>query len=236
MNLHRARRTAIVAIIVSLSLTALIGIVTLLSGQWGEIQVKVLLTTLLLAVFSISVLCHLAVVGRALQIVGFVGVAVSSVSLVTGLLLIWAEWGNWDGQEAAFRLFGVTGVLAVSLAHANLLLLLGQRRNRVVRGLLYATVALIGLVALLLCLPIATSGEIPGSNGDGYWRLLGVTAILDVLGSIVLPVTGRFLRDERVVRLDLDLPPELDERLSQAAHAAGTTRAAEALAAIERGL
>lgn len=125
-----------------------------------------LLTTLVFAGYSISVLCHLAVVGRALQLVGFVGVA-------------------------------------VSLAHANRLLLPGQRRNRVVRSLTYITVA-----------------------------------ILDVLGSIVLPVTGRFLRDDRIVRLDLDLElsPELDERLAAAAAAAGTSKAAAAIEAITRGL
>lgn len=236
MTVQRARRTAIIAIIVSLSLTALVGIITLLGGEFGETQGKVLLTTLLLAGFSISVLCHLAVVGRTLQIVGFAGVAISTVSLVAGLLLIWGDWGNFDSIDPLLRTFGVTGVLAVSLAHANLLLLLGQRRNRVVRTLLYITVAIIGVVALLLCLPIATGGDIPGDNADGYWRLLGVVAILDVLGSIVLPVTGRFLRDERFERLDLELTPELDARLTAAASAAGTTKAAAAVAALDRSL
>ena len=237
MNLRSARRIAIIAIVASLSLTALIGIITLLSGDiFGETAGKVLLTTLLLAGFSITVLCHLAVVGRALKLVGFVGVGVSGVALICGLLLIWRDWNNYDDIEALLKTFGVFGVLAVSFAHANLLLLLGQRRNRVVRVLLYVTVALIGIVALMLCLPIATGGDIPGENGDGYWRLLGVVGILDVLGSIVLPVTGRFLRDDRGVRLDLDLSEELDARLTTAAAAAGTSKAAAALAAIDKGL
>lgn len=234
MNLRTARRSAIIAIVVSLSLTALIGIITLLSGDFGETQGKVLLTTLLLAGFSITVLCHLAVVGRALQVVGFVGVGVSAVALVAGLLLIWRDWGNYDDVEPLLKTFGVFGVLAVSFAHANLLLLLGQRRNQTVRLLLYITVAIIGAVALLLCLPIATGGEIPGDNGDWYWRLLGVVAILDVLGSIVLPVTGRFLRDDRRVRLELELSEELDARLTAAA--AGGSREAAAIAALEKAL
>lgn len=234
MNLRTARRSAIIAIIVSLSLTALIGIITLLSGDFGETQGKVLLTTLLLAVFSITVLCHLAVVGRALQVVGFIGVGVSAVALVAGLLLIWRDWGNFNDIEPLLKTFGVAGVLAVSFAHANLLLLLGQRRNPTVRLLLYVTVAVIGLVALLLCLPIATGGDIPGDDGDWYWRLLGVVAILDVLGSIVLPVTGRFLRDDRAVRLDLELTEQLDAAISAAATAAGTTREAAAIAALEK--
>lgn len=231
MSLRSARRAAIIAIIVSLSLTALIGIVTLLSGDFGETQGKVLLTTLLLAGFSITVLCHLAVVGRALQAVGFVGVAVSGVALVAGLLLIWAELYS---SEGAWKTFGIFGILSVSFAHANLLLLLGQRRNTVVRTLLYLTVAFVGLVALLICLPILTNGDIPGYDGEWYWRFFGVVAILDVLGSIVLPVTGRLLRDERRIRLELELTEELDARLTAAA--AGGSREAAALAALERGL
>lgn len=231
MSLRSARRAAIIAIIVSLSLTALIGIVTLLSGDFGSTQGKVLLTTLLLAGFSITVLCHLAVVGRALQAVGFVGVAVSGVALIAGLILI---WGEVSFSDDLWKTFGTFGVLSVSFAHANLLLLLGQRRNAVVRVLLYFTVACVGLVALLICLPILTEGDIPGSNGESYWRFLGVVAILDVLGSIVLPVTGRFLRDERRIRLELELTEELDARLTAAA--AGGSREAAALAALEKGL
>jgi hypothetical protein len=234
MNLRIARRIAIIAIIVSLSLTALIGIFTLLSGDFGETQGKVLLSTLLLGGFSITVLCHLAVVGRALQLVGFAGVAVSAVALIAGLFLIWNNWGIYGDVDPALRTFGVFGVLAVSIAHANLLLLLGQRRNTVVRALLYLTVAFVGLVAVLLCLPIATAGDIPGDNGDAYWRLFGVVGILDVLGSIVLPVTGRFLRDERRIRLELELSEELNAKLTAAA--VGTTREAVAIAALEQQL
>jgi hypothetical protein len=236
MNLRSARRIAVIAIVASLSLTALIGIITLLSGDFGETQGKVLLTTLLLAAFSITVLCHLAVIGRALQLVGFVGVGISAVALVCGLLLIWRDWNNYYDIEPLLKTFGVFGVLAVSFAHANLLLLLGQRRNPVVRLLLYITVGIIGVVALMLSLPIGSGGEIPGEDGDWYWRLLGVVAILDVLGSIVLPVTGRLLRDDRAVRLDLDLSEDLDARLTAAATKAGTSKVAAAIAALDKGL
>lgn len=237
MTLSRIRRIAIVVIVASLSLTALIGIVTLLTGSLSDpIFGKVLLTTLLLAAFSITVLCHLAVAGRALRLIGFVGVGISAVALFCGLLLIWREWGNLDDIDPLLRAFGVFGVLAVSFAHANLLLLLGQRRNLVVRALLYITVALIGVVALMLCLPIGSGGDIPGDDGEWYWRLLGVVAILDVLGSIVLPVTGRLLRDDNAVRLELELSEDLDARLAAAATAAGTSKSAAAIAALEKSL
>jgi uncharacterized membrane protein len=190
------RRIAIVFIIVSLSIAALFGIVTLLTGEFGEIQGKILLTTLAMAGFSITALCHLAVVGRSLRIVGFVGIAVSALAFVTGAVLIWRDWSNWsDVWELTLKTFAVFAIAAVSIAHANLLLLLSGRRNQILRVTLWITVALIAVVAVLIIIPVVTEGEIPGDNGDAYWRVFGVFAILDVLGTIVLPVVGRVTRE-----------------------------------------
>ncbi|MEQ1737683.1 MAG: hypothetical protein ABL886_14920 [Rhodoglobus sp.] len=188
------RRIAIVFILVSLSLAALVGIVTLLTGSFGEVQGKIMLTTLLVAGFSITALCHLAVVGRALRIVGFAGIAMSAFALAAGTVLIWGAFDNWDtAWENVLKAFAVFGVLAVSLAHANLLLLLEERKSPLLRVGLFVTVGLIALLAVLILLPILTDGNIPDDN-ESYWRFMGVVAILDVLGTIVLPVLARFGR------------------------------------------
>ncbi len=189
------RRLAVIFIIVSLSLTALIGIVTLLTATFGDLQGKIMLTTLLIAGFSITALCHLAVVDRALRVVGFIGIGASAVALLLGVVLVWFSWDNWNsGLDQVFKAFAIVSVIAVSLAHANLLLLLAERHNPLLRAALFTTVGFIALVALLIILPIATEGEIPGENGELYFRILGVAAILDVLGTIVLPVINRFTR------------------------------------------
>jgi hypothetical protein len=237
MRLKGIRRVAIIFIIVSLGIAALFGIVTLLTGDFGEIQGKILLTTLLLAGFSITALCHLAVVGRALRIVGFAGIVMSVLAFITGAVLIWRSWDNWsDGWETTLKAFSVFAILAASLAHANLLLLLAERRNPAVRIGLFITVGLIALLALLIILPIVTEGEIPGDDGEPYWRALGVVAILDVLGTIVLPVLGRFLRDggtattihPATIQLDADATAKLD----RIAAATGSSRDSIVSAAI----
>lgn len=225
-SLKGFRRTAIVFIVVSLSIAALFGIVTLLTGEFGELQGKILLTTLLLAGFSITALCHLAVVGRAQRIVGFVGIAVSALAFVLGAVLIWRSWESWgDEWEAALKAFAVLSIAALSLAHANLLLLLGDRRNRGVRAGLAATLVLIALVAVLLSIPILTDGRIPGDEGDGYWRVFGVLAILDVLGTIVLPVVGRVTRDGAAA-ITVRLEGEAAERLARIAAERGVAPSA----------
>ncbi|MET4158725.1 hypothetical protein [Agromyces sp. PvR057] len=192
------RRLAIVALVASLSITAVVGIVTLLSGDFGEVQGRVLGTTLLIAGASILALCHLSVVGRPVRVVGFVGLGASAVALVIGLLLIWTPWydngGGWP--DDLWRWFGITSIVAASLAHANLLLQLSGRRRRAVRIALAITLAAIAVVAVMLVLPLISEWAIPGDDGGEYWRWFGVIAIVDALGTVVLPVVALLVREE----------------------------------------
>ena len=220
------RRTAVVFVIVSLSLAALLGIVTLFTGEFGEVQAKVMLTTLLVAGFSITALCHLAVVGRAPRLVGYIGVGVSGVALLLGLVLLWRSWENWsDVWEATLKAFVILAIVAVSLAQANLLLLLAGRRHRAVRIGLIVTLVCIALIVALVSPPIITDGDIPGEHGDIYWRLVGVVAILDALGTIVVPVLGRVFREGAAV-LTVRLEGAAADAVQRLAHARGVAPAA----------
>lgn len=249
-----ARRAAVYAIIVSFSLAAVVGIIALLSGEFGETQGRILLTTVLLGATSITALCHLAIADRAMRVVGVVGLAASSVALVTGLVLIWRDWDS-PGFDDLLKAFATAGVVAVSFAHANLLLLLAGRRRLVIRIGLAVTLVMIAAVAVMLILPILSEGEIPGPrNGETYWRLFGVVGILDVLGTVVVPVLAIFLRDAPAVevvdaagdalvdaargdeRLVLSLPAEVARTLHGRAAADGVDAPEAALAALRRGL
>lgn len=223
-----ARRAAIVALVVSLSITAIIGIAVLLTGSFGELQGRVLGTTLTIAGFSILALCHLAVVGRPVRVVGFAGLAVSAIALALGLVLIWMPWSSWSGGLGdVWRWFGITGILAVSLAHANLLLLLASRRQPVIRVAMAITLVAIALVALLIILPIVSDGRIPGSAWDAYWRWLGVIAIIDVLGTVTLPVVALLSRDKPNADPDpRESAAALDARIASLASANGLDREA----------
>lgn len=237
-----ARRAAIIAVIASLAIAALLGIIALLSGEFGEVQGKVLLTTLTIAGFGTTALCHLAVVTRSVRIVGFAGIAASVGAAICAFVLIWVDWSSWWEQtEWWWKSLGIFSILAVSLAQANLLLLLTGRPQRLIRIALAVTLGAIAVVAVMVGLPILTDGEIPGDNGDTYWRIFGVIAILDALGTIALPVLGLVLRGSAAPtshpqRLALELPPELAARVDEAAAQAGVPREQFALDAIERAL
>jgi len=237
--LKGVRRTTVVVIIVTVVISAILGIVMLLTGSWGDVQGRILGTTFAIAVFAITALCHLAQVDRPLRTMGFTGIAASVLALIPVLIIIW-DTGGYSSDTYAWLLksFGFFTVLAASLAQANLLLLLARRRQRAVRIVLIVALVFIAVVAIMIWLPILTEGRIPGDGGDWYWRLFGVAAIVDVLCTIVLPVLGLVLKESRsgFVALTLHAPAELVARLDERAAAEGSTRAAVAVAALERGL
>jgi hypothetical protein len=237
LRVKAVRRVAIIAIIVSLSLTALIGIFTLLTSAFDQTTQRVMLTTLTIGVFSVLSLCDLAVLGRRLQLVGITGILVNAIALVFGLILV---WGDVTGPESEFlwKTFGLAAIVGVSLAHATLLLLLGERRQPVVRIGLWVTVGLIAILIILLALLILTDGEV---GTDAYGRLVGTVAILDVLGTIVVPVMSKFLSDgkpvtEAVTGITLTLPPELSESLVAAAAERQLSPEALALELLDAGI
>ncbi|MCU1442289.1 MAG: putative hydrolase or acyltransferase of alpha/beta superfamily [Cryobacterium sp.] len=195
-GIRRWRRVAVIAIIVSLSLAALVGIFALLFGTFTEVQGRIMLTTLLIGVVSVLALCDLAGLDRAFRWLSFVGLAAAAVTLVAGLLLIWMDWNTGGDTEILWKTLGIAGTAAVSAAHASLLLLLGRRTNPVVRIGLWVTLALIVVVFGLIAALILTDGDV---GSEGYARLLGTVAILDVLGTIIVPVVALFLRDGRAV-------------------------------------
>ncbi len=250
-----ARKGAIYGIIISFSGAAVVGIIALLGGDFGETQGKILLTTVLFGAFSITALCHLAIADRAMRIVGVSGLLASGVALVTGLVLVWRDWDAQDGGLDWLKIFAAAGILAVSFAHANLLLLLAGRRRAAIRWGLAATLVAIAVVAVMLIIPVVSDGEIPGQEGDLYWRVFGVIAILDVLGTVVVPVLALFLRDgagpstpsaaepqgaagahQAAATLRLEVPADLAEAVRSRAAQQGSDPEAVALDALRRGL
>jgi len=211
-RLRGTRRVTVIAIIVSVSIAAAVGIVTVLTGDFGDTQAKVLGTTSLLAGLSITALCHLAIVGRNIRIVGFFGLAASVVAFAAGTVLIWGTWGDtWNFYDVTLKTFALSGVLAVFLAQTNLLLLLGARRRRPIRVILIITLGAIAVVYILVAAVIVTDGDIAARFvGDLYVRTVSVAAILDALGTVVLPVLGLFIRDKQTgfIKVTLNLPEE----------------------------
>jgi hypothetical protein len=183
-------RTFIVRVTIgSFSLAALLGVIALVGGgAVGIAEGRILLTTLLVGVVSIAVLCYLATAGTRYQPVGVAGGVVVLAPLVTALVMIWSDLSEAPAEWLG-KTFGVGTVLAASLAHACLLLGLAHRARPPIRRILAATLVMGAVLAGML------SWLVLGPEPHGpYFRVLGVVAILDVLGTVVVAALTRFGR------------------------------------------
>lgn len=180
------RRIATALTIGSFSIAALMGIVALLAGgDFGETEVRIVLTTLVVGCASICMLCYLATAGTRWVVVGVAGAVVLILPVVTSLLLVWRDWDGGGGEDL-LKAFGIGVVLAVTLAQVALLLAVAGARDAV--GFIgWVTIGLALVLAVLVSAMIL--GEV---DAEQVWRLLGVIAILDVLGTLVTIAVAKF--------------------------------------------
>ena len=208
------RRFVTTLVIGSFSVAALLGIIALLGGgELGETEGKVLLTTVIVGVESIAVLCYLAVAGKASALIGLAGGLVSLVPFGIALAL---TWGGYDGDAPVWDVFGVSVTIAATMAHACLLLALDRGRLRLLLG---GTLVAMAIVAAMICNAIL-NGE---NLGDLYWRSFGVVAILDVLGTVVFAALGIFGRRTQPDDEPDLLTPALESRVVDAARSRGVS-------------
>jgi hypothetical protein len=217
------RRWIVRVTIGSFSVAALLGIAALLSGgEFGQTQGQVLLTTLLVGVVSIAVLCYLTTAGRRTQPVGVTGGAVVLVPLATGLTMIWSSFEQ-DPGEWWVKTFAIGAIVAATLAQICLLLAPRRPSGSVAGRILTATVGLAALLAGMTSLLVL--GVHPGD--DGYYRAVGVVAILDVLGTVVGAALLKFgpgtANDRGPGGLALSLPADVAQALLEEASRARRT-------------
>lgn len=231
---RQLRRVIVRLTIGSFSVAALMGIIALLSGgEFGQTEGRVLLTTLLVGVVSVAVLCYLATAGKPFQSVGIAGGVAVAVPFLLGLALIWG--GDTADQPWLYKPFGVFSVVAATLAQASLLLALCEKGRPLVRRILTATLVFAAAVALMTSYLVVFEDQ---GVGDWYFRFLGVVAILDVLGTVTVAALMKFgpTTAEREAGFVLALPPDLQARLDAAALAEGRSPSEVVAAAVERYL
>jgi hypothetical protein len=184
MDMKTFRRFAATTIVTSFSLAALMGIAALLgAAELGPTEGRVLATTVVLGSASICVLCYLTTAGTRWVAVGVVGGFATVLATSTALLLVWS-----DGAAESWKPFVIGVVAAVSLAQTCLLLVLAVAR-RGLEVVLGATVTAIALLGILV------SGLVLGGlDISDVWQLLGIVAILDVLGTVVTTAMAKFGR------------------------------------------
>jgi len=178
VNFEIIRKSSLKIFICFLIITALFAIVSVLSGEMGDFQLKTLATTFTISAASIcSMSCAAFIEKRRMKWLGISGIL---LSIAAAAFLIAGLWPEVDSHDY-WKFTGTLITLAVCLAHAFLLYLpeLDDDHNWVQP----ATAISIGTLALLIM--IAVWGEI---DDEGYYRLLAAVSIVVALGSLVVPI------------------------------------------------
>ena len=225
------RRAVGLLTIVAFSIAALLGVLALVGGgdTFGDQEARVLLTTVQIGVVSIAVLSYLATAGTSYQAVGVFGGLAVLVPLATGLILIWT---NTDASSdgGLWKAFGVGAIVAATLAQACLLLVLAAGEGTGVRVLLSLTLLVAGLLALVLSLMVLGLDV-----GDSEIRAIGVVAILDVLGTVVVAALAKIDPDHDP-GIRVTLPERLRLELDGVAADTGHSRTEVVTRAVEEYL
>ena len=186
MTLHQLKSLCLKSLIGFLSLSALIAVASLLGGDFGSTQIKVILTTLTISGASICAMaCFAFIEKRGLVIPGSAGVG---CALLAAIMTITGIWNSFDGQFA-WKLTLTLITLAAAFAHSFLLLIptLDQRY----RWSQTALVAFVVLLASMILLAMWAS-----ISSDAYYRFMGVLAVIVVLLTLVVPICSRLSPDK----------------------------------------
>ena len=181
------KKVFLITLVISLSISAILGVIIFLVGNFGEIQVRTLLTTLTIGGFSLTGLCCATLLGKGrFSKFASLGMIFSIWGFLFTTSLIWGII-SWSFFDNLWKVMIITIILAFSTAHASLLLLIKSDKT-IVNVSLTTTLLFIFLVALELI----TLTFIEFRNIDGlWWRILGVFAILDVLGTVITPILSK---------------------------------------------
>lgn len=174
----RWKRRSLYGVTVSVAVSALLGVIALLSGNFGDLQVKILLTTLTTSGASICALsCMTLWEGRGRKYPALPGVVLAIVAAVLVTLGIWME----SEAEAYWKAAITLTLIAVATAHISLLSMARLRRGFAwsVSAAYLFTYALACMISFMLWAELSS---------DAHYRLVGVLSIAVVSLSIAIPV------------------------------------------------
>lgn len=189
-------------LICSIALSALMGIWAILSGEFGQLQERILGTTLTVVGTSILGLACGAFLesprsrGTPLFVVPLAGIILAVLSALITMLMLW-DLISWR-FEGVYKTLFVSTIFSFSLAQLSLLSLArlaGRFRWALITA--YAVVlALASIISLIIVFEPSTS--------DGtVMRLIGVLAVVDSALTVMMPIFHRLSRTEFV---DVELP------------------------------
>lgn len=186
---ERVRPVMLRVVIASLIAAAVVAIVSIATSSFGDTSWRLIGTAAVFAAFALFSWFDAAVSSARSTWFALVGFAVSVYLFVAGMAKIWLTFPA-DYSDTVFDGFFGWLILAViariALVHVHLVLATEARlRSPLITGVTRVTLVLVALLALMLSLPVLFS---PVDLDDRYWRVVGVIAVLDALGTVLIPL------------------------------------------------
>ncbi|MBI1793785.1 MAG: hypothetical protein HYR70_06300 [Chloroflexi bacterium] len=175
-------KTALYVMIGSVVLSALLGIMAILSGDWGWYEFRILFTTITISGASICILASVALWERKnTRPLPFLGIA---LSLVGAILMIWGIWTE-PGGDVFWKLTVSIVVYAIATAHLCLLSLARLSKN-------YAWALWLAYLVIYGLATIITWMIVDENSSTEAFQFLGVVSILVGGVSILIPIFQKF--------------------------------------------
>lgn len=182
------KKIALWFLIISVSLSALLGIFAILSGTFGQFEARIILTTITISAASICALAAGALwESRGSRTLPRIAVVLAILAAVLIIIGIWVKISS----EEFWKLNATVGVLAIATAQACLISL----ARLAPRFAWTRTVALLGIVFLAASIILTIWGEI---NEEGFFKAMGATAILVAAMTIMMPIFHRLSRADLI--------------------------------------
>jgi hypothetical protein len=180
------KRSALWFLIISVVLSAVSGIIAIVSGTFGDLQARIILTTLTISAASLCALaCGALWESAQVKILPASGIALAVITAAIFIFGIWTKISNEEFWKAAASV----GIVAVATAHVCLLSL-----ARLAKRFVWSRVAAFVAAYLLAALFIYIIYETP--HGDTFVRIIGVNSIILAALTILTPVFHRLSRND----------------------------------------
>lgn len=184
MNGIDIRKLFLYLLIGSVAISAAIGIGVLLFGNFGHVEVRILMSTLTVTGASIMGLACGAYYetgrGRVMPLAGIL------LAIVAAILTFFIIWNVGDGSETFLKVTGNVSLVALASSHLSLLSLAYLDR----RFVLTRTVAQICVWTLIALFTYIIWAE-PAGDSDILYRTIGVLGIMLAAVTVVTPVLHR---------------------------------------------
>jgi len=208
MNNLTPRRLFLFLLIGSVALSAFIGIGVLLLGNFGLIEVRILMTTLVITIVSVlGLACGAYVEIRGGRELPYAGIA---LSVIAGLMSFFIIWDILDDDELFIKSFLTVTLLATACSHLSLLAL-----ARLDRRFSWTRISAVVCVVLLCAILLFILWFEPTGDSDLIYRVLGVLGILLASITVVTPVLHKLSTSgTQTERIDAEIA-RLKQRLAE---------------------